>query len=456
MYLNKIIFGLVLSATTIAVTAQERSLLGTKATYLYTPAGVMPPPAGYAPVFVNHVGRHGSRFMTKAGADVAVLYWLEYAAKKDGLTNTGKELLNMTRRFLSIEKGNYENITLLGAKEQAAIGARVKTMYATAFKGNGVDVVTTFKVRTQQSANAFMQPFKDYKGATHFTVTKETEDEMLRFYDLAPAYEAYTASAAVKQSLDSLEKDKRNSIAAGQVFSKIFTGQAATVLAAGKEEAEVNKKKIVFSPGAFADNLYDLYSISGSFSEEMKRNNIPADSINFSIAFSKTSLQWFAFKNGASDFIEKGPAHDTLGVQVKIAAPLLVSFIKTTDSIVSHKVQKDAVLRFTHAEAISPFATLLGIRKASQPASSIFDYNKQWHPEEIIPLSANIQWILYTNGKEYLVKILLNEKPETIPVATNTFPYYKWADVRAYYVGQLAKTGLAINGDTRQFLQALK
>jgi len=73
----------------------------------------------------------------------------------------------------------------------------------------------------------------------------------------------------------------------------------------------------------------------------------------------------------------------------------------------------------------------------SVPAASIYQYNKHWSPEAIIPLSANIQWIVYSNGADYLVKVLLNEKEAVLPVQTKHAPYYEWAEVKKYYLDKL-------------------
>lgn len=48
-------------------------------------------------------------------------------------------------------------------------------------------------------------------------------------------------------------------------------------------------------------------------------------------------------------------------------------------------------------------------------------------------MSANVQWVLYSNGCEYLIKALLNEKEVRLPVKTNSFTYYKLSDVASYY-----------------------
>jgi hypothetical protein len=38
---------------------------------------------------------------------------------------------------------------------------------------------------------------------------------------------------------------------------------------------------------------------------------------------------------------------------------------------------------------------------------------------------------------DILVKALLNEREVTMPVATNQFPYYRWNDLREYYLKKL-------------------
>ena len=37
------------------------------------------------------------------------------------------------------------------------------------------------------------------------------------------------------------------------------------------------------------------------------------------------------------------------------------------------------------------------------------------------------------------MKALLNEREVTLPISTDQHPYYKWADLRQYYLDKLAK-----------------
>ena len=58
-------------------------------------------------------------------------------------------------------------------------------------------------------------------------------------------------------------------------------------------------------------------------------------------------------------------------------------------------------------------------------------------------MGCNIQLIFYRPKKgkdgDILVKALLNEREAKLPIATDQHPYYKWSDLRQYYLDKLAK-----------------
>lgn len=448
-----ILFSYLCAVNTVA---QTNSFSGTKTPYREPKQAYTPPPAGFKPVFVNHVGRHGARFLTKAGSDVNVLQLLSLAQKDNGLTPVGIKLKEMTTRFLSIEKGNYENITQLGREEQAGIGKRMISQYKDAFKGRGLEVVTTYKVRTQQSAEAFLKGFGSYKGKKIFHITPDSLDDVLRFYDLSPAYQEYKKSPAVEVPVDSLNNDARTKKTAERVCARVFTPSFLNAFFKKDITIETGRKQVKMDPVSFTEYLYDLYCVQLSIPVEMHEKGYAASSIDFGIAFDQKDFEWLSFKNDAADFLEKGAGTDTLGIQVKVATPLLAEFVNSTEAIINNEKHADAILRFTHAEAISPFATLLGVPQASSPSSSIYQYNKHWQAASIIPLSANIQWIIYSNGKEYLVKMLLNEKETKLPLATSSWPYYKWNDVKQYYLGKLQALQTGPKQDMHRYLTELK
>jgi hypothetical protein len=444
---------LLLSLSGLDAPAQsvKPSFFGTKTPYQPRQKKYTAPPAGYVPVFINYVGRHGARFMTKPGGDADVLNLLLMARGKNALTDTGKILLRSAQAFMKIEKGNYENITLSGAAEQQGIGARLYETYRPVFRGNGMDVMTTAKIRTQQSAKAFLQGIKNDPAEQIHWYKGDSLDDILRFYDISPAYQQYKKSAALQQRLDSFENDERLKKIAGFIAARVFSSSFAGQLSSGISLPDKNGGKEM-NTVSFIKDLYDLYAVQQDIQGEIAQARIPKEAIRFGVVFRERDLVFLNLINNASDFFEKGPAADAQGIQVTIAAPLLLDFLNTINHKIENPASPDLKLRFSHAETISPFATLLGIPEASVSSNSIYTYNKKWKAADIIPMSANIQWILYSNGKDYLVKTLLNEKEVALPVQTSNFPYYSWSQVKDYYLQKLASLHAGPEQDMHQYL----
>ncbi|HLA59295.1 MAG TPA: hypothetical protein VK622_11060, partial [Puia sp.] len=101
-------------------------------------------------------------------------------------------------------------------------------------------------------------------------------------------------------------------------------------------------------------------------------------------------------------------------------------------------------------------ATLLSLSPASTPSASVFNYAWHWHTEEIIPLSANIQWIIYSNGSSYLVKVLLNEKEMVLPIPSAPGPYYDWSDFRKFYLDKLKSCKASPHMNMLDYLKTVK
>ena len=62
-----------------------------------------------------------------------------------------------------------------------------------------------------------------------------------------------------------------------------------------------------------------------------------------------------------------------------------------------------------------------------------------WLGFQRMPMASNLQIVFYHNREgDVLVKFLFNEKETTIPsLSAVSGPYYKWEDVRSYFVSLL-------------------
>jgi hypothetical protein len=68
--------------------------------------------------------------------------------------------------------------------------------------------------------------------------------------------------------------------------------------------------------------------------------------------------------------------------------------------------------------------------------------NDGWWACLVFPMASNIQLIFYREDvadKDVLVKVMLNEEEAQLPIESDMAPYYKWSDVREYYLTKIAQ-----------------
>ncbi len=419
--------------------------LGTKTPYKSQQVKTNTPLNNYTAVFINHVGRHGARHLTKDVNASLPYNLLMKADSSDALTAEGKRLKQMVLLLEKIEKKDFKSISQLGKIEQQEIAKRMLINNSTVFKNSSpvVKIRVTKEVRTVQSADAFLNGMKQKINTED--LTKEVDDTTLRFYDLAPSYLAYEKNGNWKTSFTKLQQLEKYSNITQEVCKRFVTS--------GFLENLSNEDK-----DEFASDIYGFATIINSIEKEIQDAGLTVEQVNFQSFFSCKELDILSKINEAEDFLLKGPGMDANGIQVKIAAPLLTDFIKTTDGYIQTRAV-NVQLRFTHAEAIAPFAALLDLASAAKAINNISNINSVWNASAVVPLSANIQWILYKkNGSDdYLIKVLLNEKNTAIDgLKTKNFPYYNWGEVRAFYLKKLNTLNAALDGNGFAFLQSVK
>lgn len=75
-----------------------------------------PAPAGYQPFFINHYGRHGSRWLTKQSSYDKPVSALEDLERKHLLTKQGEVLLNILQKVAIEAKGRAGDLSDVGAE----------------------------------------------------------------------------------------------------------------------------------------------------------------------------------------------------------------------------------------------------------------------------------------------------------------------------------------------------
>jgi hypothetical protein len=421
------------------------NFLGTKTLYKWDGKKYTPAPTGYEPVFINHVGRHGARHLTKDVKTTLAYSLLSVADSVNNLTEKGKKLKQMVLSLQKVEKGNTKSISAEGAAELEGIGERMYANFPAVFNGKpNLNVAITKEVRTKQSADAFFKGLKS-KMKDSITINERNDDTNLRFYDASPAYKSFEKdidTSPVKLSLEEAERiSEINDAVTGRFFTAAFLAKVH----------ESDKAK-------FVSDIFGFTTIVNSLDTEIKQAGYTPVDLDFKTFFTCDELGRLSIVDSGDEYLKKGPGTDNNGIQVRVAVPLLVNFILTTDEFIKGG-NFSAQLRFAHAETIAPFAALLQISTADKAGHDPLKFNTNWQASSIIPLSSNIQWIFFKKKgtEEYLVKILLNEKEAHITgLNEKSFPYYKWDDLRKLYMDKLARLNVRLSDDMEAYLTNLK
>ena len=102
--------------------------------------------------------------------------------------------------------------------------------------------------------------------------------------------------------------------------------------------------------------------------------------------------------------------------------------------------RNNITLRFGHEVDLLPLACLMRLSETAYESTNGDEVADHWRNYDFYPMAGNIQLVFYRKpNSPDLVKILLNEREQTLPIKSDTSPYYKWKDVRNYFLNILEK-----------------
>ena len=424
---------------------------GSKTAYQYDARqSLTPAPSGYQAFYIDHIGRHGSRYISKAKYEDIAYKILVLAEKNNQLTEKGKLLLTQITTIKELNKDHYGELSDLGRKDISLISQRMLNNNPTVFKGQKIAVISSTSPRAKETAEIFINTFKTKYPNLNVHQQPEDQQTLLRFFEYSPAYAKYKKNKIIKNTLKSLENAPKSIEMSENIARLIFTSDFIHQLNNG---ISLSENSIVKTQN-FVLAVYQLYQELLSFSPPLLADN----HLDFSGYFTKDQLLWFSTVVTAKNYLQIGPAFDSNGIQIKIAAPLLLDMLKTADSAIANN-NIDANLRFAHAETVSPLATLMEIEGTNIVANPVTDYPSVWQADKIIPMAANIQWIFYKSeqaDQPILVKVMLNEREVHLPLKTNDYPYYQWDELKKFYKNKLNNWGLTDQGVVLKWLNKIK
>jgi histidine phosphatase superfamily protein (branch 2) len=359
-------------------------------------------PAGFEPVFAENVARHGARSLTNGGAvDDAIGLW-EKAKREGALTPAGRHFGPDARALrTAMEKDGYGRLSALGEQEMQDLGRRegerLSAMFDTAVAGGAtrVDILDSGSGRAKESAQNFSaglaaadpdlvpEPSESNEKMLHF----DTEDHAYKHYlngkDWTPGWYAVRQRAHIdEEAVATLKHLYKPDFVAG-----------------------------IDNPLYQANAVYDLYRSGPSMSRDVN--------VDTSRFMDQKAADAYAYVDDARYFYSRGPGVQGDDRSYRAASILLDDFFKVIDDRLKGRGPHPhaAVYRFSHAEEIAPFAALLGLPGADEPAKPGQTYtheNNDFRISSVTPLSGNIEWTVWSKGDTTIVSIYHDEVPTTV------------------------------------------
>ena len=422
--MKKLLFTAIISLfaiTTIAQSVQEdlkrdiRYSASNQMAYPTPTQALTPAPEGYKPFYISHYGRHGSRYLINP-KDYSYPHEVLKSADSAGvLTPLGKNVLKRYEIIIQEADNRYGELTPLGAEQHRQIARRMYERFPEVFEGNvWVDAKSTVVIRCILSMTNELTELTRLNPKLRIRHDASMHDMYyMNFNDKELLKKKWN-----KESNDVYEKYFKEMVNYDYAFCQLFTD---TSFVWRKADARKFYEKLFHT----ANNLQNLearkkVTLYDLFTDEDIYNNWRVANLWWYLGYGFSQL------NG--------------GKQPYVQRNLLRKIIEEADSCIVLQ-NPGATLRFGHETMVMPLTVLMGLNGYDLVTDDYAHLDqKGWVNYRIFPMGANIQLVFYrhnTGNKDLLVKVLLNENEATLPIKSNTAPYYKWSEVRQYYLDKI-------------------
>lgn len=370
-------------------------------------------PEGYAPFYISHYGRHGSRYMSNNEYYVTAINKLDSARQMGILTALGEDVLAKLRVGYADAWNRDGDLSKLGAQQHHDIAHRMYERFPELLSQPlKIDAKASTSRRVMLSMFNFCQELQRMNPSLEILMDASKHDFRYVVEDLTIQPAVTPQSEAYEQQRSEIFESAHNPT---RLMASLFT--------------DVKKAEAFVSGRDLMEALYNV-------AEDLQ--NVPELNISLIEVFTKDELfnMWQGYNAGWLLNTGLVPGSTPYYLQQK---EVLDSIVSTADKVILAGMPT-ATLRFSHDSSVLPLTYLLGLKEAMGGVTDIKNLYKHISIDKIIPMAANIQIIFYrkADSDDILVKFLLNENETSVPaLKTDVAPYYHWKDVRAYLTRQL-------------------
>lgn len=371
-----------------------------------------PAPKGYTPFYISHYARHGSRYLLGEGDFKLTIGLLEDAEKAGCITPLGKDVLGRLRKVFIETEGRSGDLTPLGARQHKGIAERMARNFPEVFKGKKrVDARSTVVYRCAMSMAAFGDGLKGC--CPQLDVKYEMNEKNMAYLNYHTDKSNKFTNGEKGPWVEEYLKFEAEHVKPMRLVNSLFSDKEFI-------RCKVNPEKLVWAFYWIAVDMQDIET-KESFYDIFTPQEL----------FDLWQCVNYRF------YIGNANPEMSKGLVMANAHTLVENILECADkAIEDNSIAAD--LRFGHDGNVIPLLALLQIENFDVAVRKPEEVYKHWSDFKATPMASNVQIVFFRNkANDIIVKFMHNEKEVHVAVPTDTWPYYKWNDVKQYYQNRL-------------------
>lgn len=388
-------------------------------TATYTPA-----PKGYEPFYISHYGRHGSRYMIKNAQYDYPVEVLNKAHAAGKLTPYGEDVRERVLKIYAVAERRGGELTQKGIRQHEEIATRMAKNFPELFnqKGLKVDVLSSVFPRCLMSMAAFCDALKTQNPTIEIT-RDASNAKMEQIHNIKPEWNPTLPDEVLEIVISNNSIWRQRFIEYGN--------------------KHIDHSRVLNN--LFNDKEYLRTAIDGNkfwrYLAELVVNVqcLDIEDVCLYDIFTKDEL-YEHWRTGNFVHYAKYGRYIYYPMMSQVTSKMLKAIIEQIDSDLAAGTPSIS-LRFGHDTCIFAISPMMGLPGCCVASTDYDTINEEWRDYRIAPMAANLQMIFYRKkgSEEVLVRMMHNEQEVHFDIESRTAPYYRWADLREYWMDNIRK-----------------
>ena len=405
-FLFSLLLGVTFNALAVDPTATDYSFIecqGSANPYPDRTVRDLAYPDSLKPVYLNHVGRHGARFLSSSKYTTSLLRTLHKADSLKTITPMGRELIRICDLVVTRTARRWGALDSLGMAEQRAIASRAFMAYRPLFDNTKINAISSYVPRCVMSMDEFTHQLTRLNNKVEIYMSSGRQN--------SPLVRPWHDDEAYKEFM------------AGEEWHKVYEDFLNKQVPVTVAERALGKNYPFFGDEARDVSLAIYKVLAGcaamSVQIDLQKYFTQAE---INALWSVENLHHY-LTHSASTLSSAAP---------DLASKLLSELISTIDTAIAGSNPYSVMLRFGHAETMMPLLALMHIPGCYYMTNYFDTVGLHWRDFYVVPMASNLQMILFqSESGKYYVRVDLNETPVALIPGQSTI-YIPWQQARDY------------------------